>query len=83
LGDIYAAQGKSSEAKAAYDKAYKALPEGEDYRRLVEIKRDAASGIVALPPLPAASAAAPASAPAAAPAPALAASAPAAPAQQP
>lgn len=70
LGDIYAAQGKTSEAKAAYDKAYKALPEGEEYRRLVEIKRDAASSMVALPPLPAASAVAPASAAA----PALAAS---------
>ena len=57
LGDIYSAQGKSSEAKTAYEKALKALPEGEQYRRLVEIKRDAASAIVALPPLPAASAA--------------------------
>lgn len=87
LGDIYAAQGKTKEAKAAYDKALKAWPEGEEYRRLVEIKRDAASSMVALPPLPAASAAS-AAAPAAssaataaaAPAPAVAVAAPAAPA---
>ena len=85
LGDIYSAQGKKAEAQAAYDKAYKALPEGEDYRRLVEIKRDAASSLAALPALPAASvasavsAAAPAHAPlasAAAPAPAVAVPAP-------
>ena len=81
LGDIYSAQGKSSEAKAAYEKALKALPEGEQYRRLVEIKRDAASAIVALPPLPAASvasAAAPAVAASPVPASAVAVPAPAA-----
>ena len=68
LGDIYAAQGKTSEAKAAYDKAVKAMPEDQEYRRLVEIKRDAASSMVALPaatPVPAASAAANCVAPAA------------------
>ena len=77
LGDIYSAQGKSSEAKAAYEKALKALPEGEQYRRLVEIKRDAASAIVALPPLPAASVAAAAPAVAASPVPASAVAVPA------
>ena len=87
LGDIYSAQGKSSEAKTAYEKALKALPETEEYRRLVQIKHDAASAIIALPPLPAASAASAAStsassaapAAAAAPAPAVAVAAPAAP----
>jgi len=82
LGDIYSAQGKSSEAKTAYKKALKALPETEEYRRLVQIKHDAASAIIALPPLPAASAASSASAAApaaAAPAPAVAVAAPAAP----
>ncbi len=37
-GDIYAAQGKKTEAKAEYSKAYKALDERTDYRRLVEVK---------------------------------------------
>ena len=73
LGDIYSAQGKKTEAKAAYEKALKAIAEDQDYRRLVQIKHDALSSIVALPPVAAASAAASAaSAATGAPAPALA-----------
>ena len=40
-GDILMAQGKTSEAKAEYEKAYKALDERADYRRLVEVKLNA------------------------------------------
>ncbi|MFI0545400.1 MAG: YfgM family protein [Brachymonas sp.] len=76
LGDIYAAQGKKAEAQAAYDKALKAMPEEQNCRRLVQIKRDSVSSMVALPAQAVASAvagvsSAPAAA-AAAPAPALA-----------
>ena len=63
LGDIYSAQGKKAEAKAAYEKALKAMNEEEEYRRLVEIKRDAVGSIVAVPALsPASTASAAASA---------------------
>jgi predicted negative regulator of RcsB-dependent stress response len=37
-GDIYKLQGKSAEAKAEYEKAYKGLDDRADYRRLVEVK---------------------------------------------
>lgn len=40
-GDILLAQGKRDEAKAAYEKAYKGLDEGAEYRRLVEVKLNA------------------------------------------
>lgn len=40
-GDILAAQGKQSEAKAEYEKAYKGLEERVEYRRLVEVKLNA------------------------------------------
>ncbi|MGI9133042.1 MAG: YfgM family protein [Rhodoferax sp.] len=37
-GDIYMLQGKKMEAKAEYQKAFKALDATSDYRRLVEVK---------------------------------------------
>jgi predicted negative regulator of RcsB-dependent stress response len=37
-GDILLAQGKKPEAKAEYEKAYKAFDERSEYRRLVEVK---------------------------------------------
>jgi predicted negative regulator of RcsB-dependent stress response len=37
-GDIYSLQGKKAEAKTEYLKAYKALEERSDYRRIVEVK---------------------------------------------
>ncbi len=40
-GDIYMAQGKKSEAKTEYEKAYKTLEERSEYRRLVEVKLNA------------------------------------------
>ncbi|MDB5873876.1 MAG: hypothetical protein JWQ07_3318 [Ramlibacter sp.] len=40
-GDIYNAQGKKLEAKAEYAKAFKALDERAEYRRLVEVKLSA------------------------------------------
>ncbi|RZI97255.1 MAG: tetratricopeptide repeat protein [Variovorax sp.] len=40
-GDIYLAQGKREEAKAAYRKAWTGLGDRGDYRRLVEIKLNA------------------------------------------
>jgi len=40
-GDIYLAQGKREEAKAAYQQAWNAFEAGSDYRRLVEIKLNA------------------------------------------
>ena len=40
-GDIFAAQGKKSEAKAEYEKAWKAFDERTEYRRLVEVKLNA------------------------------------------
>ncbi|MES2412635.1 MAG: tetratricopeptide repeat protein [Pseudomonadota bacterium] len=40
-GDILAAQGKKSEAKAEYLSAYKGLDERSEYRRLVEVKLNA------------------------------------------
>ncbi len=40
-GDILLAQGKKAEARAEYEKAYKALDERAEYRRLVEVKLNA------------------------------------------
>ena len=40
-GDILLLQGKKSEAKAQYEKAYKDLDERAQYRRLVEVKLNA------------------------------------------
>jgi predicted negative regulator of RcsB-dependent stress response len=55
-GDILQAQGKSDEARTAYQSAYKLMDEKIEYRRLVEAK------LTALGAAPSASAAAPASA---------------------
>jgi predicted negative regulator of RcsB-dependent stress response len=40
-GDIFAAQGKKSEAKLEYQTAYKEFDERSEYRRLVEVKLNA------------------------------------------
>jgi predicted negative regulator of RcsB-dependent stress response len=40
-GDIYNLQGKKAEAKAEYAKAYKAMEERSEYRRLLEVKLSA------------------------------------------
>ena len=40
-GDIFLAQGKKTEARSAYEKAYKGLDERVEYRRLVEVKLNA------------------------------------------
>jgi predicted negative regulator of RcsB-dependent stress response len=40
-GDIFVAQGKKTEARAEYEKAYKELDERAEYRRLVEVKLNA------------------------------------------
>ncbi len=40
-GDIYLLQGKRNEAKAEFQKAFKALDERAEYRRLVEVKLNA------------------------------------------
>ena len=40
-GDIFLTQGKKSEAKAEYQKAFKGLNERVEYRRLVEVKLNA------------------------------------------
>lgn len=38
IGDIYMLQGKKTEARAEFEKAYKAFEERVEYRRLVEVK---------------------------------------------
>lgn len=43
-GDIFMAQGKRSEARAEYRKAYQGLDERAEYRRLVEVKLNALGG---------------------------------------
>jgi predicted negative regulator of RcsB-dependent stress response len=48
-GDVLLAQGKTDEARAAYQAAYKAMDDKIDYRRLVEVKLTA----LAAPPVPA------------------------------
>ena len=55
-GDVLAAMGKGSEAKAAYEAAYKAMPERVEYRRLIDAKLTA---LGAAPAAPAASGAKP------------------------
>jgi predicted negative regulator of RcsB-dependent stress response len=40
-GDIYALQGKATDAKAAYEIAYKGLEDRTEYRRLIEVKLNA------------------------------------------
>ena len=40
-GDVYSAQGKKAEAKAEYTRAFKAMDERTEYRRLVEVKLSA------------------------------------------
>jgi predicted negative regulator of RcsB-dependent stress response len=40
-GDIYLAQGKREDAKAAYQQAWSAFDAGSEYRRLVEVKLNA------------------------------------------
>lgn len=40
-GDLQAAQGKTTEAIAAYKKAFEGLQDTDDYRRLVEVKLNA------------------------------------------
>jgi len=40
-GDILVAQGKKSEARVEYERAYKGLDERAEYRRLVEVKLNA------------------------------------------
>jgi predicted negative regulator of RcsB-dependent stress response len=40
-GDILLAQGKTAEAKAQYEAAYKGLDERSDYRRIIEVKLNA------------------------------------------
>jgi predicted negative regulator of RcsB-dependent stress response len=52
-GDVLLAQGKTDEARAAYQAAYKAMDDKIDYRRLVEVKLTA----LAAPPAPVAGAA--------------------------
>ena len=64
-GDVYLAQGKRDQAKTEFEKAYKALDERVDYRRLIEVKlnslgADPSPPLAAFPEAPAA--AAPASA---------------------
>jgi predicted negative regulator of RcsB-dependent stress response len=41
LGDIYLLQGKKTEARAEFQKAYQGFDENTDYRRLVEVKLNA------------------------------------------
>ena len=61
-GDIYLAQGKRAEAKAEYIKAYKALDERTEYRRLLEVKLSALGmDPKEIVPVPATAASAPAS----------------------
>jgi predicted negative regulator of RcsB-dependent stress response len=37
-GDVYLAQNRKAEAVTEYQKAYKGLEEGNEYRRLVDVK---------------------------------------------
>jgi predicted negative regulator of RcsB-dependent stress response len=62
-GDILLAQGKREEAKAAFEKAHKAMDERSEYRRLVEVKLNAL-GVDVSTKVAAAATAAPAAAPA-------------------
>lgn len=49
-GDIWSMMGKTSEAKSEYEKAYKAMDEKSEYRRLLEIKLNA-MGVDPKPPV--------------------------------
>lgn len=51
-GDVLALQGKKSEARAEYTKAYEAFDDQADYRRLVEVKLNALGGSVAVASTP-------------------------------
>lgn len=64
-GDILAAQGKKSEARAEYEKAWKGMDERTEYRRLVEVKLNALglNPSAALTPAAATAAVSPAPAP--------------------
>lgn len=64
-GDVLAAQGKKNEARAEYEKAYKAMDDRTEYRRLVEVKLNALglNPSAALAPAAATAAVSPASAP--------------------
>lgn len=55
-GDILSLQGKKSEAKAEYERAYKAFDERSDYRRLIEVKLVALGGDPKQPAAPSAAA---------------------------
>ncbi|MBC7547482.1 MAG: tetratricopeptide repeat protein [Polaromonas sp.] len=46
-GDVRALQGKKTEARAEYTKAYQAFDDQADYRRLVEVKLNALGGVIA------------------------------------
>ena len=48
-GDILLAQGKGDDAKAAYAKAWQAMAEGVDYRRLIEAKLASLGAAPAVP----------------------------------
>lgn len=41
LGDVYLLQGKKAEARTQFEKAYKAMSETDEYRRLVSVKLNA------------------------------------------
>lgn len=69
-GDILLAQGKRDEAKAAFEKAYKAMEERSEYRKLLEIKLNALGVDMTAKEASSSAAAVPASASAAASAPA-------------
>ena len=60
-GDILLLQGKKTEAKSEYEKAYRGLDERTDYRRLVEVKLNA----LGVDPVAVVASAAPKTAPAA------------------
>jgi predicted negative regulator of RcsB-dependent stress response len=57
-GDVLLAQGKKTEARAEYEKAYKGMDERTEYRRLVEVKLNALGVNPSSVPSPAATAAA-------------------------
>ncbi|MDO9399909.1 MAG: tetratricopeptide repeat protein [Polaromonas sp.] len=63
-GDVLSAQGKKSEARTEYEKAYKGMDERTEYRRLVEVKLNAlgVNPSASLPSPAAAAAGSPASA---------------------
>lgn len=59
LGDVYLLQGKKDDARSQFEKAFKAMTESDDYRRVVAVKLNAMGvDTESLLPKPAASAAA-------------------------